>query len=376
MPPVRSGVGGEDGAILVHVAVGLLMLMAVSAFAVDFGLFWLARSEAQNSADAGALAGAVALNFDSATNTSDSGPAKLSALSAARANLVIGQVPAIDVSTDINFVDCPDGAPAPACIRVDVYRDTAHGNPLPMWFGNIVGLVSQDTKATATAEAANGNAVNCLRPWMIPDKWQENTPPATTFNGADVYTPPDPVTGLGGTGYTVANDYGTVVTLHPGNPKQAIAPSDFYAVNLVNSSGGNDYRNNIANCINETIAIGDSLTVNPGNMVGPTKQGVGDLVAEDPGASWNGTAVVGSAYQVSPRIVPIAMFSPADFMAQSRQSGVFNLTIVNMLGFFVEGVSGSGDVTGVLISLPGDLVATAGKVGSGASFLKVTSLVR
>ena len=376
MNTVRARIGKEHGAILVHVAVGLLMLIAVSAFAIDFGLFWLGRSQAQNSADAGALAGAVALNFDSATNVTDTGPAKLSALTAAQANLVAGEAPAVDVSSDITFVDCPDGAPSPACIRVDVYRDTAHGNALPMWFGNVVGLVSQDTKATATGEAGSGNATKCLRPWMIPDKWQENTAPATTFNGADVYTPPDPKTGLGGTGYTVATDYGTVVTLHPGSPKNTIAPSDFYAVDLIDSTGGSDYRTNIGKCVNVTTAIGEELTVDPGNMVGPTKQGVGDLIAEDPGASWNGKKVVGSAYAASPRIVPIAMFSPADFMAQDRQSGRFNLTIVNMLGFFVQGASNGGDITGVLISLPGDLVTGGGKVGPGASFLKFIALVR
>ena len=56
MNTVRARIGKDDGAILVHVAVGLLMLIGVSAFAIDFGLFWLGRSQAQNSADAGALA--------------------------------------------------------------------------------------------------------------------------------------------------------------------------------------------------------------------------------------------------------------------------------------------------------------------------------
>jgi hypothetical protein len=369
---------GERGAILVHVAIALLMLVALSAFAVDFGVFWLGRGEAQNSADAGAMAGAVALGFDSATDTSDTGPAKTSALLAARANLVVGQAPAVEISTDINFISCPDGTPSPACIRVDVYRDATHGNALPTWFGHIVGLVSQDTRATATAEAGSANATNCLRPWMIPDKWREVTPPATSFNGADVYTRPDPVTGLGGTGYTVAKDYGTIVTLKPGNPKLAIAPGDFYAVDLTDSKGGNDYRTNIATCRDKTTAIGDFLTVKPGNMVGPTKQGVGDLVAEDPGASWNASTktIDGSAYAVSPRIVPIAMFDPAAFNAQNRQSGTFDLAVVNLMGFFVQGVSGGGDVTGVLISLPGELAARGGKVGSAASFLKFFMLVR
>ena len=117
----------ERGAILVHVAAALMMLIALSAFAVDFGLFWLGRGQAQNSADAAAIAGAIGLAYDSSTDTSDTGPAKLSALMAARANLVAGQQPSVSVTDDITFVDCPDGTKAPACIRVNVYRDNAHG---------------------------------------------------------------------------------------------------------------------------------------------------------------------------------------------------------------------------------------------------------
>jgi len=378
MKSLRAERVSERGAILVHVAIALMMLVALSAFSIDFGLFWVGRGEAQNSADAGAMAGAVALGFDSATDTSITGPAKLSAHQAAFANLVVGQAPAVDISTDINFVDCPDGTKSPACIRVDVYRDAAHGNALPTWFGHIVGLVSQDTKATATAEAGSANATNCIRPWMIPDKWKEVTAPATSFNGSDVYKRPDPVTGLGGTGYTVANDYGTTITLKPGNPKQAISPGNFYAVDLTDSKGGNDYRTNIATCRDKSSAIGDFLTVEPGNMVGPTKQGVGDLVAQDPAAVWNSSTktIDGSAYAVSPRIVPIAMFDPAVFNAQDRTSGRFNQQIVNIIGFFVIGVSGGGDVTGVIINLPGQLAASGGKVGSAASFLKFFALVR
>jgi len=370
-------VGNSDrGAILVHVAVALLMLIAFSAFAVDFGMFWLARGQAQNSADAGAIAGAIALDYDGATDLSVTGPAKQSALKATQVNLVLGVSPAVDPSTDINFIACPDGSPSPACIRVDVYRDKAHANPLPTWFGNIVGLVSQDTKATATAEAGSANATNCMRPWMIPDKWAG--PNQITYVAPpDSYAPPDPITGLGGTGYTVANDYGTIVTLKPGNPKLAISPSDYYAINLTNSQGGADYRTNIGTCINVAEKIGDVITTEPGNLVGPTKQGVADLVAQDPGATWNATTkqVVGSAYAVSPRIVPVALFSPAEFMALTRTSGVLNLTIVNILGFFVQTISAGGDVTGVIISRPGEL-GPGTTVGPGASFLKVMLLVR
>jgi len=366
----------ERGAVLVHVAVGLMMLVALSAFTVDRGMFWVGRGQAQNSADAGAIAGAIGLAYDSATDTSDTGPAKRAAWTTARANMIIDKLPALDVTTDIKFVDCPDGTVSPACIRVDVYRDLAHGNALTTWFGNIVGIVSQDTRATATAQAGGANATNCLRPWMVPDKWKEVSPPANTFNGGDVYTPPDPDTGLGGTGYTVKNDYGTVITLHPGDPKQAIVPSDYYDIDLADSSGGKDYRKNIASCTETTEGLGDVVQTLPGHDVGNTKKGVADLIAKDPGASWDATKkeIVNSAYAVSPRIVPVALFSPAEFTGLDRKSGVINLHIVNILGFFVQTTDGK-DITGVLISRPGELVAGP-SVGPAASFIKYIQLVR
>ena len=50
--------------MLIQVAVALLGLIALSAFVFDYGVMWVSRGQAQNSADAGALAGAVALAFD------------------------------------------------------------------------------------------------------------------------------------------------------------------------------------------------------------------------------------------------------------------------------------------------------------------------
>ena len=85
--------------------------------------------------------------------------------------------------------------------------------------------------------------------------------------------------------------------------------------------------------------------------------------------------IVNSAYAVSPRIVPIGLFSPAEFMALDRKSGRFDLHIVNLLGFFVWDVSGAGDIKGVLISIPGELVAGP-NVGPAASFVKYIQLVR
>ena len=97
----NTGFRDDRGAVLVHVAFALLALMAFASFTFDYGVFWVSRRQAQNAADAGALAGAVALALDDKTDFSTTGPAKQSALAAAQANMVWGQAPNIVPATDI-----------------------------------------------------------------------------------------------------------------------------------------------------------------------------------------------------------------------------------------------------------------------------------
>ena len=98
----------ERGAVLLHVTVAMLGLLAFSTLVIDYGIFWAARRQAQNSADAGALAGAMGLAYDDPTDFSDTGPAKIAARGAALANLVFGAPPDVDITTDITFPPCPD----------------------------------------------------------------------------------------------------------------------------------------------------------------------------------------------------------------------------------------------------------------------------
>src|SRR5437879_2514470 len=78
----------ERGAILVHVGIAIVALMGFSAMVFDYGVFWLARHQAQNAADAGALAGVISRVYDEPTAagllTSSS------ATTAAGAGLIIG----------------------------------------------------------------------------------------------------------------------------------------------------------------------------------------------------------------------------------------------------------------------------------------------
>ncbi|HSG00952.1 MAG TPA: pilus assembly protein TadG-related protein, partial [Vicinamibacterales bacterium] len=189
--------------MLIHVAFALLALLAFTTFVVDYGVLWVARRQAQNSADAGALAGAIAAAYDDPNDLTDTGPAKQNAYAATQNNIVFGQPPSVVISSDITFPTCPDGYGR--CIRVDTYRTVARGNPLPMFFGQLIGLDNQDVRAMAMAQIVPGNTSECLKPWAVPDKWDERQTPewdaTDTFDrydrdfnvipNPDVYIPPD-----------------------------------------------------------------------------------------------------------------------------------------------------------------------------------------
>src|SRR5215470_13279004 len=85
----------ERGFSLVYICVGFMAFLTATTLAIDVGMFMTARSQSQNSADAGALAGATALAFDSFTDHTAAGPAVSSALDTARANKVISQIPSV-----------------------------------------------------------------------------------------------------------------------------------------------------------------------------------------------------------------------------------------------------------------------------------------
>src|ERR1041384_8109537 len=89
----RQRLSSERGAILIQVGVAILVLSAFAMFVVDYGVKWVSRHQAQNSADAGALAGATALALDSFTNRTSTGPAKVAAQQFALSNYVWGEQP-------------------------------------------------------------------------------------------------------------------------------------------------------------------------------------------------------------------------------------------------------------------------------------------
>ena len=110
----------QRGAALIHVGIAIFVLVGMSAFVLDYGVMWLSRRQAQNAADAGALAGAIARLYD---ETGDSpaadGLAYKSAVAAATANEVFNEAGGVRVTWE-----CPEYKDEDAhCVRVDVHRD-------------------------------------------------------------------------------------------------------------------------------------------------------------------------------------------------------------------------------------------------------------
>ena len=375
----------ERGMSFVFVGIGMMAFLSAAMLAIDVGLFMVARSQAQNSADAGALAGAVALVFDDFTDRSAGGPAVQNAVVAAQANEVAG-TPVSVTPADVTF-------PTQERIKVDVFRSAGRANPLGTLVAPIFGINDVDIEATATAEAAPANAATCIKPWAVPDKWNEvQTPPwdeTDTFdafyeNGPnkgnplpnpDIYLPAD---NPGYTGYNPdpgGPDYGRQILLKASNPNAAINSSHFFPIALPPNTGAAWYEQNIPGCWPSVAEIGDLLPVEPGNMVGPTRQGTEDLIAQDPTAYWDiGAMDVESGMSPSPRIIVIPVFDPMVYEA-GRQAGRLDIQIANFVGFFVENMQGN-DVLGRVVPMTGLIRPGVGGGGApGGAFLKAIRLV-
>ena len=380
----------ESGMSLVYTAIGFMTFMAASTLAIDVGMFMTARSQAQNSADAGALAGVVALVRNDWDNRGASGPAVQSAISTATKNVVIGTAPSV-LASDVSFPNDPAGQPNR--VQVKVYRTAFRNTAIPTLIGPLFGIPTVDIAATATAEASPANAMTCVKPFMIPDKWNENMDdkgkatgtwtPGSQFDLVDSkgvpLTNPDVYYGANDpryTGYTVANDVGTNLTLRAGTGDE-INPSFYYSWKMPGDTGGDFYRENIANCNTSLMTWGDLITQEPGAMSGPTIQGVDALIAQDPGAYWDTSCkcVAGSQFGTnSPRVFPIPLYDPYYYALGKVNGRVADFRIANFLGFFVSSTSGNA-IYGYVTNIVGVVDKDAGPAPA-AAFPKAIRLVQ
>ena len=466
----------ERGSVMVVVVVAMTALLALLALGIDLGGLFNARSEAQRAADAAALAGAsVFLEYQESA-------AQREALTRA-----------VEYATN-NEIRNRAIAPEEVSVRIDLDSATVSAavrrDDVPTWFARLFGVQTIDIGAVATAWAGEAGAATCVKPFAVPDMWEEN---ADDLNHNRIWDEGehwryDPsagdryigYSGAGGSGNETGygshwrdsgvdaqgrrydRDYGRRITVKVTDPHDAYVPSFFLPWVLPSDgdqpecsagpgggrgrggggggdtgsgggdptdpgSGGGDpgqgggrgagwlgwwekreelgmsdngrgagpgsepgggevvqdsgsgrgaaaYRRNICSCNASIIDLDTEYMVEPGNMVGPTYQGVQTLIEQDPDAYWDerSNTVVSRYGMDSPRVVTVALFDPSEVNKPGRQYIRFN----NFARIFIEEqVDRQDPVTGrFLYYVPG-----VGHTRSGqttGSLVRVLQLIR
>ena len=323
---------GEEGSALIMVSVAIAALLAFGIVAIDGVILMTTKTQLQGAADAAALAGASGL-----MHSEDEAITRAIEFAAFNSAVQESLSPVIITEDDIAF-------PSTTRIRVTTHRTAATGDPLRTYFLRLVDLLhpnTADISAVATAELMEICGTDCLKPWGVPDRWDD-----VNGNGEwDEGEPYDPI----GTGYLPPDDVGVSIILKIGNPQQSPQPGHFLPIcfpplggSVPPETGGDIYREWIRECCPWTVEIGDSLQIEPGNMVGPTMQAVSDLVNQDPTAYWDeGTNTVrGSAFGRSPRVILVPYIDPSRPPDPGRQ--VVHVTKIG--AFFLEGVGQNNSI--------------------------------
>ena len=310
----------ERGNSLVIFAICIPVFMGFAAISIDGGVMLYSHVELQSAVDAAALAGSSALLIDQEA-------ARSRAVAVGSANTVFS-TPVTIAPEDISF-------PTASQIRIDLTHT------LPLYFARLIGMNETTVQATTTAQINGITGTAGLLPWTMP---------AAQFS------------------------YGAEIRLNVGQLEvRSDSLTTFYAVCYPPANrgtpvaGASAYEENIMNGAQMVVYVGDELLVQPGNMLGPTRQGVEFLMDSDPGAYWDGTAVVNSAFPgySSPRIGKISFFDPADPPDIGRE----RVTIIGLGAFFLEGMQGN-DVVGRFIK-----IITSGVTGTGSMGLYSVRLI-
>jgi Putative Flp pilus-assembly TadE/G-like len=264
----------DSGYIIVMVAVFLVVMLALVALAVDMGVTYAARTQNQAAADAGALAGAVSF-LD--TSMPQPATAQTQAVQVAIANKTLGvSVGAGDVTAVGDAVN--------RRVTVTINRTE------PTFFSKVVGFNSFNVRTTAIAEAASrASRDKCTKPWFIPNSLGTTAPcgPMGACNTGKVLlagSPPQVTAYAAGLMQSPPIPENNEFVMKPQSPGGAISPSDFYVIDIGGAGGGAaQYQAAVESCVEdaETLCQGP-YQVKTGNMVGPTKDGINNLIGLPP----------------------------------------------------------------------------------------------
>jgi Flp pilus assembly protein TadG len=157
------------GAIAAMVAITMTVLLAMAAATIDIGHALVARNELQNSADAGALAGARALGllYEGMTPAAMgsyqlSGGDAATITTAVQSTAVLNEAAGVNITVNAGDVQIGLWNSAtrtltptvnqPRSVRVITRRDGTANGPISTFLASTVGMTSVSVSAVATAE--------------------------------------------------------------------------------------------------------------------------------------------------------------------------------------------------------------------------------
>ena len=328
---------GNRGQVLVVFLAALLALLGVAALGVDVGYMYTVRHELQRCTDAGALAGASAF-FDGSWSDS-----AIRAVADVRARAYASR-DRVATSTLGDSGQLAVGFPAAERVRVDASRN------VPLFFSRLFLGPTRTITAYSVAEASMVDTnVKGLKPWGIPYPWEDT-------NGNGLFDPGETVHRDCPDGVVDPSRYfcpGSRVILKIGTPQNSPKnpsglpslqqePGHFFALDF-DGSGASGYRQAIEGESAFPVSQGDSIALEPGNMVGPTVQGARTLLDADPASQWNGAAGLpesnlfradDGSWMNSPRVIRIPIYDPE----VSLSNGKTSMVVAGFAGFWIESI--------------------------------------
>ena len=102
-------------------------------------------------------------------------------------------------------------------------------------------------------------------------------------------------------------------------------------------------------------------------MSGPTIQGIEELIAQDPNATWDTTTnqVINSAKEPSPRVFPIPLYDPEYYAVGKKNGRNADYKVANWIGFFADRVVGN-QIYGRITPILGVIDPNAGPAPAGS----------
>ena len=326
------------GAVVVMLGIMIVALVSVSAVSIDFSRLWTLRNELQTAADAGAHAGAVQLNPPNNAFLTDSVTRVFAA-----ANLAMAGSVTID---SVQLGDWDDalktftpGAATTDAVNVVVSRQSTG---LIM---AILGVNAPRLKARAIgwANAPVNSSSDCMKPVAVPFtqlmyRINQHRGIANTPDTSGLYRAFDQVADMAALSAMSASarTFNLKVGSGPVVDTLGQMSGNYQAVKLGKAwafsiqadttpgpdNGANSYKEHFSGFTCHQLAVGDSLEVQTGNMVGPTICGAWPGAQGCGGTNGPGTCSVIRGDKADPLATPQSSTSFGDCEDSAGNAGV------------------------------------------------------